>query len=75
MSSRRSVAFFALLATFSVSACSGDDSVSPTTDAPTTLSPATDPPETEAPTTETVDPAVEAMMYTEAGPYPVGVTT
>ena len=70
MSSRRSVAYFALLATFAVSACSGDDSAGPATDAPTTLSPAT-----EAPTTVSLDPAVEAMMYTEAGPYPVGVTT
>jgi predicted dienelactone hydrolase len=70
MSLRRSVAFFALLATITVSACSSEDSASPATDAPTTLSPVT-----EAPTTETVDPAVEAMMYTEAGPYPVGVTT
>jgi predicted dienelactone hydrolase len=70
MSLRRSVAFFALLATITVSACSGDDSASPATDAPTTLGPVT-----EAPTTETLDPAVEAMMYTEAGPYPVGVTT
>jgi predicted dienelactone hydrolase len=70
MSLRRSVAFFALLATITVSACSGDDSASPATDAPTTLSPVT-----EAPTTETLDPAVEAMVYTEAGPYPVGVTT
>jgi predicted dienelactone hydrolase len=70
MSLRRSVAFFALLATITVSACSGDDSASPATDAPTTLIPVT-----EAPTTETLDPAVEAMMYTEAGPYPVGVTT
>jgi predicted dienelactone hydrolase len=70
MSSRRSVAYFALLATFAVSACSGDDSAGPATDAPTTLSPAT-----EAPTTVSLDPAVEAMMYTEAGQYPVGVTT
>jgi predicted dienelactone hydrolase len=70
MSSRRLPVFFALLATIAVSACSSEDSASPATDAPTTLSPVT-----EAPTTETVDPAVEAMMYTEAGPYPVGVTT
>jgi predicted dienelactone hydrolase len=70
MSSRRLPVFFALLATIAVSACSSDDSASPATDAPTTLGPVT-----EAPTTETVDPAVEAMMYTEAGPYPVGVTT
>jgi len=70
MSLRRSVAYLALLATFAVSACSGDDSAGPATDAPTTLSPAT-----EAPTTVSLDPAVEAMMYTEAGPYPVGVTT
>ena len=70
MSSRRLPVFFALLAPIAVSACSSDDSASPATDAPTILSPVT-----EAPTTETVDPAVEAMMYTEAGPYPVGVTT
>ena len=70
MSSRRLPVFFALLATIAVSACSSDDSASPATDAPTTLSPAT-----EAPTTVSLDPSVEAMMYTEAGPYPVGVTT
>jgi predicted dienelactone hydrolase len=70
MSSRRSPVFFALIATIAVSACSSDEPASPASDAPTTLSPVT-----EAPTTETLDPAVEAMMYTEAGPYPVGVTT
>jgi len=75
MSSRRSPVFFALIATIAVSACSTDDSASPATDAPTTLSPATEAPMTEAPTTETLNPAVEAMAYTEPGDYPVGVTT
>ena len=75
MSIRHSLVSIALLATVALSACSGDESAIPATDAPTTLSPATEAPTTEAPTTETLDPAVEAMAYTEPGDYPVGVTT
>ena len=75
MSIRHSLVSIALLATVALSACSGDESAIPATDAPTTLSPATEAPTTEAPTTETLDPAVEDMAYTEPGDYPVGVTT
>ncbi len=75
MSIRRSPVFFALIATIALSACSTDDSASPASEATTTLSPATEAPTTESPTTETLDPATEAMAYTEPGDYPVGVTT
>ena len=68
-----------LLIAIALSACGGSDSTSTASVAPTTESSTTEVPTTEAPTTEapttTLDPAVEAMMYTEAGPYPVGVTT
>ena len=70
MSTRHSLVSIALLATVALSACSGDESAIPASEAATTLSPAT-----EAPATETLDPAVEAMAYTEPGDYPVGVTT
>lgn len=68
-----------LLAAVTLIACGKDDSTSTSSIAPTTESSTTETPTTEVPTTEasttTVGPAVEAMMYTEAGPYPVGVTS
>lgn len=68
-----------LLAAITLSACGGSDSASTASDAPTTKSPSTETSTTETSTTETpgttLDPAVEAMMFTEVGPYPVGVTT
>lgn len=63
-----------LLAAITFSACGGSDSASTASDAPTTESSTTETPATQAPPT-TLDPAVEAMMFTEVGPYPVGVTT
>jgi len=76
MSIRRTLMITSLVAAISLSACGGDDSSSSVADTslPTTETPTTETPATEAPTT-TLDPAAEAMMYTEAGPYPVGVTT
>ena len=76
MSIRRTLMITSLVATISLSACGGDDSSTSVADTsvPTTETPTTETPATEAPTT-TIDPAAEAMMYTEAGPYPVGVTT
>ena len=79
MSIRHQLLLTSLIATIALSACGGDDSAStaslaPTTESATSEAPSTEPPVTEAPTT-TLDPAVEAMMYTESGPYPVGVTT
>ena len=74
MSLRRSFVISSMVATIAISACGGGDSTSTASDAPTTESSTTETPATEAPPT-TLDPAVEAMMYTEAGPYPVGVTT
>ena len=79
MSSRHPLLLTSLIAAIALSACGGSDSTSTASVAPTTESSTTEVPTTEAPTTEapttTLDPAVEAMMYTEAGPYPVGVTT
>ena len=74
MSLRRSFVISSLIATIAISACGGGDSTSTASDAPTTESSTTETPATEAPPA-TLDPAVEAMMYTEAGPYPVGVTS
>ena len=79
MSMRHRSLLTPLLVAIALSACGGNDSASTASDAPTTESstteaPITEPSSTEAPPT-TLDPAVEAMMYTEAGPYPVGVTT
>ncbi len=76
MSIRRTLMITSLVAAISLSACGGDDSSTSVSDTsmPTTETPTTETPATEAPTT-TIDPATEAMMYTEAGPYPVGVTT
>ena len=76
MSIRRTLMITSLVAAISLSACGGDDSSTSVADTsiPTTESSTTETPATEAPTT-TIDPAAEAMMYTEAGPYPVGVTT
>ena len=76
MSIRRTLMITSLVAAISLSACGGDDSSTSVaeTSMPTTESSTTETPATEAPTT-TIDPAAEAMMYTEAGPYPVGVTT
>ena len=79
MSSRHPLLLTSLFAAIALSACGGGDSasiasVAPTTESSTTEAPTTETPATEAPTT-TLDPAVEAMMYTETGPYPVGVTT
>ncbi len=76
MSIRRTLMITSLVAAISLSACGGDDSSTSVADTsmPTTETPTTETPATEAPTT-TIDPAAEAMMYTEAGPYPVGVTT
>ncbi len=76
MSIRRTLMITSLVAAISLSACGGDDSSTSVSDTsmPTTETPTTETPATEAPTT-TIDPAAEAMMYTEAGPYPVGVTT
>ncbi len=76
MSIRRTLKITSLVAAISLSACGGDDSSTSVADTsmPTTETPSTETPATEASTT-TIDPATEAMMYTEAGPYPVGVTT
>ena len=49
-----------------------ESSASPTTETNTTEAVTTT---TEAATTTTLDPASLAQAYTEAGPYPVGVTT
>jgi predicted dienelactone hydrolase len=79
MSLRNRFILTPLLAAIALSACGGNDSTSTASDAPTTESSTTETPTTEPSSTEappaTLDPAVEAMMYTEAGPYPVGVTT
>jgi dienelactone hydrolase len=82
MISRRQ--FFALGAFASIAAaCSSDStttaSTAPTSDAAsttavTTIAPATTTASTVAPTT-TISAAELALTYTEAGPYPVGVTT
>jgi len=73
---RRTLMISTLVAAISLSGCGGDNTSTSVSDAPTptTETPTTETPATEAPTT-TLDPAAEAMMYTEAGPYPVGVTT
>ena len=73
MSGRFTPLVLGFLAVSSVAACGGNESSTSASEAPST-------PETsqvaitEAPTT-TVDPASLASLYTEAGPYPVGVTT
>lgn len=54
-------------------ACGGSDAGPAATEAPTTVE-TTAATTTEAPTT-TTEPADPAMAFTEAGPYPVGVTT
>lgn len=76
MSIRRTLMITSLVAAISLSSCGGDGSSTSVADTsmPTTETPTTETPTTEAPST-TIDPAAEAMMYTEAGPYPVGVTT
>ena len=74
MSLRRYFVISSLIATIAIPACGGDDSASTASEDPSTESSTTETPATEAPPA-TLDPAVEAMMYTEAGPYPVGVTT
>ena len=76
MSIRRTLMITSFIAAISLSACGGDDSSTSVSDTatPTTETPTTETPATEAPAT-TLDPASEAMMYTQAGPYPVGVTT
>ena len=76
MSIRRTLMITSFIAAISLSACGGDDSSTSVSDTatPTTETPTTETPATEAPAT-TLDPATEAMMYTQAGPYPVGVTT
>ena len=73
---RRTLVLSSLIATIAISACSGDDASTaisdttvPTAEAATTEVPATDAP------AATLDPATEAMAYTEPGEYPVGVTT
>ena len=74
MSLRRYFVISSLIATIAIPACGGDDSASTASEDPSTESSTTETPATEAPPA-TLDPAVEAMMYTEAGPYPVGVTS
>lgn len=79
MSMRHCMLISSLLAAIALSACGENDSASTASVAPTTESLTTEAPTNAAPATEapaaTLDPAVEAMMYTAAGPYPVGVTT
>ena len=73
-----------VIALLALAACSSDSNSSGTasTSAPTTTAapaPATDATDavttTEAATTTTQDPAEQALAYSEAGPFPVGVTT
>jgi alkaline phosphatase D len=70
MSRRR---FLALSATFTVSACAGDDSATPATSVavPDTESPSTEPPSTEPPTTPT--PSTEPQVSLSEDPFVYGV--
>ena len=73
---RRSLVLSSLIATIAISACSGDDASTAVSDtaAPTSEVVSTEVLATDAPNA-TLDPATEAMAYTEPGEYPVGVTT
>jgi predicted dienelactone hydrolase len=73
---RRTLVLSSLIATIAISACSGDDASTAVSDtvAPTSEVVSTEVLATDAPTA-TLDPATEAMAYTEPGEYPVGVTT
>lgn len=64
-----------LAATVLVSSCSGDDGTgTPATTGPVASTVSTEATTSVAPAT-TIDPADQAMAYTDAGPFPVGVTT
>ena len=72
MTSRRP-AILLLASLLVVTACSNENTAIDTTESPTTAAPTTTP-ETVAPTT-TTEPVDPATAFTEAGPYPVGVTS
>ena len=65
----------AVISTLILAACGGDDAATTTVaETESTISPEIEAPSTDAPMTP-LDPSVEAMLYVESGPYPVGVTT